>query len=158
MLEDESVSRHPIAAGSRSHKARTSSHPPGTAGAGGRGICGAKRIRSLYLPSPTGRPPGLSTRTPPKGPASVSTINGATMRLWQSRPPCLCSLIAAGSRSDRASPHRPYSSERRTATSAVAVGGSCIARARQEGWGGGQRPARYSRQGDGKIGRPQFFS
>jgi len=40
-------------------------------GAAGRMVCGAKRIRSLYLPSPTERPLKLSTTTPPKGPASV---------------------------------------------------------------------------------------
>ena len=50
-------------------------------------VCGAKRIRSLYLPSPTQRPPGLSTTIPPKGPASLYTINGATMRPWRGDPP-----------------------------------------------------------------------
>jgi hypothetical protein len=44
-------------------------------------VCGAKRMRSLYLPSPGQRPPGLSTRTPLKGPASVFTVNAATMRV-----------------------------------------------------------------------------
>ena len=44
-------------------------------------VCGAKRIRSLYLPWMTGVTPKLSTTTPPKGLASLSTINGATMRL-----------------------------------------------------------------------------
>ena len=29
-------------------------------------VCGAKRIRSLYLPWMTGVPPKLSTKTPPK--------------------------------------------------------------------------------------------
>ena len=61
----------------------------------------------------------------------------------QSRPPCLCSLIAAAlrrgsgsracrgrSRSHSLLSHRAYSSERRTAISAVAAGGSCIMRAR----------------------------
>jgi hypothetical protein len=56
-------------------------------GAGGRVVCGAKRIRSHYLPSPTERRPGLSTRTPPKGPASLSTINDATMRLCRADLP-----------------------------------------------------------------------
>ena len=46
----------------------------------------------------------------------------------QSRPPCHCSLVAAGSRSHSVRPHRAYSSERRTARSAVAAGGSCIMR------------------------------
>jgi hypothetical protein len=36
-------------------------HPGETAGTEGRGVCGAKRIRSLYLPSLTGRPPELCT-------------------------------------------------------------------------------------------------
>ena len=40
-------------------------------------VCGAKRIRSLYVPWMTGVTPKLSTTTPPKGPASLSTINGA---------------------------------------------------------------------------------
>jgi len=40
-------------------------------------VCGAKRIRSLYLPWMTGVTPKLSTTTPPKVPASLSTINGA---------------------------------------------------------------------------------
>ena len=40
-------------------------------------VCGAKRIRSLYLPWMTGVTPKLSTTTPPKGPASLFTINAA---------------------------------------------------------------------------------
>jgi hypothetical protein len=48
-----------------------------TDGTQGWGVCGAKRIRSIYLPSPTGRPPGLSTTTSFKALASLSTINGA---------------------------------------------------------------------------------
>jgi len=40
-------------------------------------VCSAKRIRSLYLPWMTGVTPKLSTTTPPKGLASLSTINGA---------------------------------------------------------------------------------
>ena len=44
-------------------------------------VCGAKRIRSLYLPRMTGVTPKLSTTTQPKGLASLSTINAATMRL-----------------------------------------------------------------------------
>jgi hypothetical protein len=38
---------------------------------------GAKRIRSLYLPRMIGMPPKLSTTTPPKDLALLSTINGA---------------------------------------------------------------------------------
>ena len=44
-------------------------------------VCGAKRIRSLYLPGMTGLPSKLSTTTPPAGLASLSTIDAATMRL-----------------------------------------------------------------------------
>jgi hypothetical protein len=40
-------------------------------------VNGAKRIRSLYLPWMKGMPPRLSTTTPPKALASLSTINGA---------------------------------------------------------------------------------
>jgi hypothetical protein len=93
-------------------------------------VCGAKRIRSLYLPWMTGVTPKLSTTTPPKGPASLSTINAATMRLCRADLPASAHLFAAGSRSHSVSPHRAYSSERRTAISAVAAGGSCIMRAR----------------------------
>jgi len=50
-------------------------------------VCGAKRIRSDYLPLVRGRPPGLSTRSSPKGQASLSTINGATMRLCRADLP-----------------------------------------------------------------------
>jgi len=81
-------------------------------------VCGAKRIRSLYLPSPTERLPGISTRTPPKGPASVSTINAATMRLCRADHPA------------SRHPNKAYRSEKRTAISAVAAGGSCIMQAR----------------------------
>jgi hypothetical protein len=41
-------------------------------------VYGAKRIRSLYLPWMPGVTPKLSTTTPPKGLASLSTINDAT--------------------------------------------------------------------------------
>ena len=41
-------------------------------------VCGAKLIRSLYLPRMTGVPPKLSTTAPPKGLASFSVINAAT--------------------------------------------------------------------------------
>jgi hypothetical protein len=50
-------------------------------------VCGAKRIRSLYLPWMTGVTPKLSTITPPKGLASLSTINAATMRLCRADLP-----------------------------------------------------------------------
>jgi hypothetical protein len=40
-------------------------------------VCGAKRIRSLYLPWMTGVTPKLSTTAPPEGLASLSTINAA---------------------------------------------------------------------------------
>jgi hypothetical protein len=50
-------------------------------------VCGVKRIPSLYLPSLTGRPSRLSTSTPPEDPASLSTINGATMRLCKADLP-----------------------------------------------------------------------
>jgi len=58
-----------------------------------------RRIRSIYLPSPTGRPPGLSTTTPLQGRASPYTINGATMRPCRGDPPAVAHSIAAGSRS-----------------------------------------------------------
>jgi hypothetical protein len=44
-------------------------------------VCGAKRIRSIYLLWMTGVTPKLSTTTPPRGLVSLFTINGATMRL-----------------------------------------------------------------------------
>jgi len=50
-------------------------------------VCGAKRIRSLYLPWMTGVTPKLSTITPPKGLASLFTINAATMRLCRADLP-----------------------------------------------------------------------
>jgi hypothetical protein len=50
-------------------------------------VCGAKRIRSLYLPRMTGVTPKLSTGSPPKGLASLSTINAATMRLCRADLP-----------------------------------------------------------------------
>ena len=52
-------------------------------------VCGAKRIRSLYLPWMTGVIPKLSTATPPKGMVSLATIYGATMRL------CRADLLAS---------------------------------------------------------------
>jgi len=68
---------------------RASRSQPTSTVAAGRVVCGAKRIRSHYLPSPTERPPGLSTRTQPNGPASLSTINAATMRLCRADHPFL---------------------------------------------------------------------
>jgi hypothetical protein len=50
---------------------------PNAAEPGAGMVCGAKRIRSLYLPWMTGGTPKLSTTTPPKGLASLSTINAA---------------------------------------------------------------------------------
>ena len=50
-------------------------------------VCGAKRIRSLYLPWMTGVTRKLSTTTTPKGLASLSAINGATMRLCRTDLP-----------------------------------------------------------------------
>jgi len=55
-------------------------------------FCGAKRIRSLYLPWMTGVTFKLSTTTPPKGLASFSTINAATMRLCRADLPASASL------------------------------------------------------------------
>jgi hypothetical protein len=40
-------------------------------------VCGAKRIRSLYLPWMTGMTPKLSTKASPNGVASLFTINAA---------------------------------------------------------------------------------
>ena len=67
-------------------------------GAAGGGVCGAKRIRSIYFPRPTGRPPDLSTTTPLTTPASLSTINAATMRL------CRADLPATNRPADSSSP------------------------------------------------------
>jgi hypothetical protein len=47
------------------------------AGPGAGPVCGAKRIRSLYLPSMTPVTPRLSTAAPPKGLTSLSVINAA---------------------------------------------------------------------------------
>jgi len=100
------------------------------------------------LPSSDDRvpPPKLSTTAPPKGLASLSAINAATMRLCRADLPATAPLIAAGSRSHSVAPHRAYSSEGMTAIAAVAAGGSCIMRAskRQEGrWKGS--PSRHDR-------------
>jgi hypothetical protein len=72
-------------------------------------VCGAKRIRSLYLPSLRERPPGLSTTSPLKGPASLSAINDATMRLCKGDLPAASHPLAAGNRS-----HEKESSETRS--------------------------------------------
>jgi hypothetical protein len=64
--------------------------------AAGRVVCGAKRIRSLYLPLGGEKLPGLSTTSPPRGLASVFTINAATMRLCRADLPAAYP-IAAGS-------------------------------------------------------------
>ena len=66
-------------------------HPPlGSPGAGV--VCNAKRMRSLYLPSLTRRPPELSTSTPPTGRASPCTIDAATMQLCRADSPASVSL------------------------------------------------------------------
>ena len=57
-------------------------------------VCGAKRIRSLYLPWMTGVTPKLSTTAPLKALASLSTINAATMRFAEQTS--LPRTIAAG--------------------------------------------------------------
>jgi hypothetical protein len=66
-------------------------------------VCGAKRIRSLYLPWMTVVAPKLSTAAPAKGLASLSTINAATMRLCRADLPAsvhssrlACPGLAAG--------------------------------------------------------------
>ena len=68
---------------------RWSCHRAGTkrSRAGGRVVCGAKRIRSLYLPWMTGGTPKLSTTAPPKSLASLSTLNAATIRLCRADLP-----------------------------------------------------------------------
>ena len=112
-------------------------------------VCGAKRIRSLYLPWMTGVTPKLPTTTTPKGLASLSTINAATMRLCRADLPASAhssrlpvrrssrSRACRGtSRSRSVPPHRAKSSKRRTARSAVATGGSYIMRA--SGWNPGK--------------------
>jgi len=63
-------------------------------------VCSAKRIRSLYLPWMRGMTSKLSTTTPPKGLASLSTINDATMRLCRADLP-------ASARSSRLACPRP---------------------------------------------------
>jgi hypothetical protein len=75
-------------------------------------VCGAKRIRSLYLPWMTGMTPKLSTKASPNGVASLFTINAAItprrdafadlpasggLVRRRGRPPCLApSTVAAG--------------------------------------------------------------
>ena len=55
-----------------------------------------KAHRSLYIPSPTGRPFGLSTKPTQQSPTSVSTINGATMRLCRADLPAAHEPTSAG--------------------------------------------------------------
>jgi hypothetical protein len=55
-------------------------------------VCGAKRIRSLYLPWMTEVTPKLSTTTPPKGLVSLSASNGVTMRLCRADLPATAHL------------------------------------------------------------------
>ncbi len=50
-------------------------------------VCGAKRMRSLYVPRMTGLTPMISTTTTLKGLASFSTIDAATMRLCRADLP-----------------------------------------------------------------------
>ena len=61
----------------------------------GRVVCGAKRIRSHYPPLGRERLPGLSTTSTLKGPASVSIISAATMRLCRADLPAANPPIAA---------------------------------------------------------------
>jgi hypothetical protein len=70
-------------------------------GTGGGVVCGAKRIWSLYLPSMTRVTPKLSTATPPKGPASLSTISAATTP----RRGAFADLLASGGADLPASAH-----------------------------------------------------
>jgi len=113
---------HPIAAGNRSH--------PKPAGTPRRVVCGAKRLRSLYLPLVRDRLSRLSPTSPPKGPASVSTINAATMRLCRADLPAANHPVAARSRSHRAPADRAEGPERRRAISAVVTRRSCKIRGR----------------------------
>jgi hypothetical protein len=80
-------------------------------GARGRGGYEAKRIRSHYLPWMTRVTSKLSTTTPPKGLASLSTINAATMRLCRAELPASAHSSRLESRSHSVPPHRAYSSE-----------------------------------------------
>jgi hypothetical protein len=73
-------------------------------------VCGARRIRSLCLPWMTGVISKLSTKTPPKDLASLSTINTATMRLCRADLPAPHHPITAGSHSHGVPPHRVYRS------------------------------------------------
>ena len=102
-------------------------------------VCGAKRIRSIYLLSPTGVTPKLSTTTLPKGLASLSTINAAITPRRDafadlSRTPSGADLPASahssrlacpgasrGSRSHSIPAHRAGHSKRRAALSAISL-------------------------------------
>jgi len=66
-------------------------------------VCGAKRIWSLYLPRMKAVTAKLSTKAPPKGLASLPTINAATMRLSRADVPA----SAHSSRIEAVSPHYP---------------------------------------------------
>jgi hypothetical protein len=85
---------------------------------------GASTFSSMF-----GGPSGLCMPPRYKAGPHRHTINDATMRLCGADDPASRHPIAAGSRSHRVSPHRAYSSERRTARSAVAAGGLCMMRA-----------------------------
>ena len=50
-------------------------------------VCGAKRIRSLNLLWMTGVTPKLFTTAPPKGLASLSSLNATTMGLCRADLP-----------------------------------------------------------------------
>jgi len=64
-------------------------------------VCGAKRIRSIYLPSPTGRPPRLSTTTSPERPDFGLHYqwrdHASAWRLCRADLPAPCHPIAEGS-------------------------------------------------------------
>jgi len=82
-----------IAAKRRSHTS--------PAGAGGRGVYEAKRIGATTLLCRQEGSPGFPLELRSKGPASLSTIDGATMRLCRADLPAAALSIAAGSRSHR---------------------------------------------------------
>ena len=120
---------HPIAAGSRSRRADRPIDRScvGAGWSAAQSACGA----TTFLWSEKGSP-GFPPEPRPKGPTSVSTINDSTMRLCRADLPAATHPIAAGSRSHSVSPYRAYSSERRTAISAVAADGWYRMRARRD--------------------------
>ena len=81
-------------------------------------VCGAKRIRSLYLPWITAVTPKLSTPVPYKGLASLDTINAA-ITPWRDAFAEQTSLLllsrAVRSRPHSVPPYEAWRSERRTA-------------------------------------------